>query len=270
MPGRNAEQRPIGRAEHVLDQILRLHTAHDEPTIIDTSGGDLGIWKGAKLRPRTVLDLRERPGIPGALQGTWLDLPRLVAHGSHHAALWDPIHVTGAGSNGRFARYVAEGNPINGDNITHLFQPFLESVRPVLDQQRGTLVVKLVDVNHSGSQQWQAFELWRVAQERGWLACSYVAVPRIAMGPDPKWRRQYSLPNGVTFWLVFHPMAKCPQQAGLPRIRHHRCVVCGTPFLAQPTAKTCSPACRQRAYRQKANPTRRVAPQTASGPKPDR
>ena len=237
-----AEQRPIPSDEYFLDSLIRLHTALDDPIILDCSGRASSLWKG-RLRPSSVLDLRPFPGVTHV--GNWLSLPTLFAAGSIDCAVWDPIHAPDAGKRGRYARYVADEAPVKGKDVVQLFRPFLEAVRPVLDPHRGTLVVKIADVNHANGYRFQAADLWRIAQELGWRACGRVSTSRPPAGDDPKWIAQFSLPTGVTDWLVFHVAARCPQRAGLPRPRNHRCLVCGKPFRARADAKTDSPACRK-------------------------
>jgi hypothetical protein len=241
-----AQQRPILPHEYFLDSLIRLHTALDDPIILDCSGRASGLWL-ARLRPTFVLDLRPFPGVTHV--GNWRDLPALFAPKSIDCAVWDPIHVPNANPRGRYGRYVADEAPVKGKNVVHLFAPFLVAVRPILDPHRGTLVVKMADINTANAYQWQAFELWKTAQDLGWHLCGRVGVERPPAGDDPKWIRQFSMPTGVTDWLVFHVAARCPQRIGLPRPRNHRCLVCGKPFRARSDAKTCSPAHRQALHR---------------------
>jgi hypothetical protein len=240
-PIRDAEQRPIGANEHVLDKLYRLHCALDWPSVIDSSAGKLSVWNGAQLRPEVAIDIEPRH--PGVVEADWLEQPRLYLPGRFHGALWDPIFVPNAG-NGIVGSYRSDRNLVKGKNIVALFQPYLEAVRPILDPRRGTLVVKMIDLYTAGSDfQPQVFELWRIARELEWKSCGYLTTPRGA-AVDPKWKRQRSLPIDVTWWLVFHVADRCPQKLGLPRPTHHRCVVCGTAFLARSIARTCSDKCR--------------------------
>lgn len=237
-----AQQRPIVPAEYFLDSLIRLHTALDDPLILDCSGRASGLWQG-RLRPSFVLDIRSFPGVTHV--GNWLDLPTLFAACSIDCAVWDPMHAPDAGKKGRYGRYRAEEFLVKGKNIVPLYRPFLEAVRPVLDPLRGTLICKIAELNHGNDYAAQAFELWRIALDLGWRYCGRVCIPRPPSGDDPKWIAQFSMPVGATDWLVFHVAPRCPQRVGLPRPRNHRCLVCGRPFRARSDAKTHSPGCRR-------------------------
>jgi len=246
-----AQQRHIPPDEYFLDSLIRLHTALDDPIILDCSGRASGLWEG-RLRPTFVLDIRSFPGVTHV--GNWLDLPTLFAANSTDCAVWDPIHVPDAGKNGRYARYRADDFPVKGKTIVPLFRPFLEAVRPTLDPQRGTLICKIAELNHGNGYAAQAFWLWRIALELDWRYCGRVCISRPPAGDDTKWISQFSMPVGATDWIVFPAAKRCPQRRGLPRPRNHRCLVCGKPFRGRADAQTHNPTCRKALSRRRAVP----------------
>ena len=111
MTGSLPQQRPISPREYFLDSLIRLHTALDDPIILDCSGRASGLWQG-RLRPAHVLDLRPFPGVTHV--GNWLQLPSLFPPKSIDCPVWDPIHAPDAGKGGRYGRYVADEAPVRG------------------------------------------------------------------------------------------------------------------------------------------------------------
>jgi hypothetical protein len=133
-----------------------------------------------------------RPETKPDVVGDWNRLDELFGPDSFDVVIWDPPHITDAGlglvgTRAWADRYGTRSPGLRAVSNCHLFAPFLESARMVLDPKHGTLIVKLADQVHAGQLQWQPFELRRVAGELGWLACDYQV--RVRPQPiDPKWQ----------------------------------------------------------------------------------
>jgi hypothetical protein len=234
-----------------LGELLALHAVRGP--VLDASWGSGGIWSAALLERYRPTRLDARPDTTPDVVGDWNQLADLFAASAFSTAIWDPPHITDAGSGlvgeGSWAaRYGTRGPGLRADSVCHLFAPFLSSVRQVLDTRRGTLLVKLGDQVHQSALQWQPFELRRVALELGWLTCDYQVRVR-AQPLDPKWSRQHHVRRGVTFWMAFHTGPRCPNP-GLDLVRV--CAGASDGHLFRPRRRdqlTCSDRCRQRRRR---------------------
>jgi hypothetical protein len=242
--------------------------------VLDPSWGSGGIWSRALLERYRPTRLDARPQTRPDLVGDWDRLGELFPPAAFVTAVWDPPHISDAGGGlvgeaSWAARYGTRSPGLRADSVSHLFRPFLLSVRQVLDPRRGTLLVKLGDQVHSGQLQWQPFELRDVALELGWLACDYQVRVR-AQPIDPKWQTQRHVRRGATFWLVFHTGPRCPNP-GLDLVRV--CAGAADGHLFRPRRRdqlTCSDPCRQRLHRQRQSPDTIAAVTAPTMPKPTR
>src|SRR5437870_1916896 len=99
---------------------------------------------------------------------TWLatgtSLASLFPPASFDVVVWDPPHVSDAGSgivgHGDWGdRYGTLTPGLKGRTITPLFVPFLEAARAVLQPSTGIVLAKIADQVHSGERQWQFIDL---------------------------------------------------------------------------------------------------------------
>jgi hypothetical protein len=235
----------------ILAELLALHAAPGP--VLDASWGSGGIWPRRLLDHYRPLRLDARPETQPDVVGDWNRLGELFPSSAFATALWDPPYLSDAGAGlvgaaSWGARYGTRGPGLRGKSVCHLFEPFLASVRQVLDPARDTLIVKLGDQVHQGQLQWQPFELRRVALELGWLACDYQVRVR-AQPLDPKWKAQRHARRGATFWLAFHTGPRCPNP-GLDLVRV--CAGATDGHLFRPRRRdqlTYSDRCRQRRHR---------------------
>ncbi len=76
------------------------------------------------------------------------------------AIVFDPPHVSDAGHGivgaAEWAdRYGTRSPGLRGDNIAHLFPPFLVAARAVLQPETGSMLAKIADQVHTGTKQLQ-------------------------------------------------------------------------------------------------------------------
>jgi hypothetical protein len=259
VPKSARRRRPPSRSDPaILAELLALHAAPGPG--LDASWGSGGIWSRALLERYRPTRLDARPETRPDLVGDWNQLHELFPPAAFATALWDPPHLNDAGASGLVGgrgwgdRYGTLAPGLRGtDSVCHLFEPFLASVRQVLDPYRGTLIVKLADQVHSGMLQWQPFELRRIALELGWLACDYQVRVR-AHPPHNTTKTQRHVRRGATFWLVFHTGPRCPNP-GLDLVRV--CAGATDGHLFRPrrpnhlTCDACGPTGRKRKSRKK-------------------
>jgi hypothetical protein len=239
----------------ILGEALAFH-AVDGP-VLDASWGYGRIWSQALLERYhpTRLDIRPLNGVD--VVGDWNALGEIFAPTHFVTALWDAPHLPDAGANGlvggrgwgdQYGTYTpGVGADLRAKSICGLFEPFLTSVRQVLDPTDGTLIVKISDTVHAGELQWQPFRLWQTALDYQWTPCDYQVRQR-AQPIDPKWRKQYHFRRGATHWMVFHTGLTCPGR-GVDLVR--TCPGCGGFFRPRRRDQaTCGDRCRQRRHRE--------------------
>jgi hypothetical protein len=237
----------------ILAELLALHAIGDR--VFDASWGHGRIWDSARLGRYQPTRLDIRPETTPDAVGDWNQLADLSAPASFDVVVWDPPHITDAGAglvgSGEWANlYGTRGLGLRAINVCHLFAPFLQAARAVLEPRAGTLVVQLADQVHAGVLQWQPFELRKIACQLGWLACDYQVRVR-AQPVDPKWQVQHHVRRGATFWLAFHTGRRCPNP-GLDLVRV--CAGASDGHLFRPGRRdqlTCSDRCRQHLHRQR-------------------
>ena len=234
----------------MLAELLELH-AVARPRILDATYGAGAIWGRLPIRRHVIkVDAQPLPGLD--LVADWRELPQHFAQGSIDVLIWDPIHVSDVGrSSRRYGRYVASQHPVEGSSVAHLYPDFLEVAAQLVKPRTGIVLAKLCDQVHNGRQQWQVFAFVSEAQRRGWTACDYSLVWRPNPGDDPKHRRKYHARNAWAWWIVLRHGPIC-HGPGV-RLQHElTCQGCGRTFPSRRAdTVTCSPACRQRAYRRR-------------------
>jgi hypothetical protein len=90
--------------------------------------------------------------------GDWNHLADLFGPDSFDVVVWDPTHITDAGrglvGDGSWAdRYGTRSPGLRAVSVCHLFAPFPEAARVVLEPRHGTLIVKPADQVHAGQLQ---------------------------------------------------------------------------------------------------------------------
>jgi hypothetical protein len=231
---------------HLVRALLGLH-AVSNPRILDASYGRGGIWRGLPYKP-TRLDARELADVD--VVGNWNALASLFPPASFDVVVWDPPHVTDAGSGIVGAddwadRYGTLSPGLKGASIAPLFAPFLEAARAVLQPATGIVLAKIADQVHDERRQWTFVDLVLAARVAGFTSCDYAVKPH-SSPTDPKWKNAFHL-RSPTFWLVLRNGPSC-HGPGVGRLRI--CVVDGIAFKAKRRdAMTCSDRCRQRRRR---------------------
>jgi hypothetical protein len=243
----------------ILSQLFGLHYYH-EPIILDATWGGGRMWKGCPYQPTTRFDMRPMPGVD--VVGEWDQLPSVFPPSAFQAVVWDPPHQTDGGIHalgGEWAdAYGTAGDGVRGyPNINHLYVPFLEAARAILQPEVGTIVVKIADQTHGGVQHLQAVDFVIACRSAGWTVCEMLPKMRRPGPNDPKWRRQLHVRKAWSYWICAHPGPRCPA-VGVALVRP--CEGCGRDFRAQrSTAKYHDGACRERArYRRNLTLSRSV------------
>jgi hypothetical protein len=238
---------------HILAELLALHAVGTR--MLDASWGHGRIWGSSLLERYRPTRLDIRADTDPDVVGDWNELAGQFPPASFDVVVWDPPHITDAGrglvgAGGWADRYGTHSRGLRALNVCHLFAPFLEAARSVLEPRTGTLIVKLADQVHAGRLQWQPFELRNVASASGWLPCDYQV--RVRSQPlDPRWTVQHHVRRGATFWLALHTGSRCPNP-GLELLRV--CAGATDGHLFRPRRRdqlTCSDRCRQRRHRRK-------------------
>lgn len=232
----------------ILSQLFGLHYYH-EPIILDASYGGGRMWRGCPYQPTSRLDRRMLPGVD--VVGDWDHLGELFLPGQFQVVVWDPPHQTDGGVGalgGDWAdAYGTAGLDVQRrPNINHLYAPFLESARAVLQPEVGTIVVKIADQTHGGVQHLQAVDFVIACRTLGWTVCEMVPKMRRPGPFDPKWRRQLHMRKAWSYWICAHPGPRCPA-VGVNLVQS--CPGCGRDFRAKrSTAKSCGGRCRSRKH----------------------
>lgn len=231
----------------ILDELLVLH-AVEHPRILDASWAHGRIWRGSRYRP---VRFDARVELQVDVVGDWNNLGEYFEAGSFDVVVWDPPHINDAGHGIVGAAswadtYGTRTAGLQGDNINHLFAPFLASAQTVLTPGCGLVIAKIADQVHSGARQWQPFDFVFSARAAGFTPCDLVVKARSSSLTDPKWARQYHA-RSATFWIVLRNGPSCTGPGvGLLRI----CEGCGRAFRSKRRdARTHNAACRQRLHR---------------------
>lgn len=230
----------------ILSQLFGLHYYH-EPIILDATYGGGRMWQGCPYQPTTRFDRRALPNVD--VVGEWDQLGVLFGPSAFQVIVWDPPHQTDGGvhalGGGWSDAYGTAGLGVKGfPNINHLYAPFLEGARAVLQPEVGTVVAKIADQTHGGVQHLQAVDFVIACRAAGWTVCEMVPKMRRPGPLDPKWRRQLHIRKAWSYWICAHPGQRCPA-VGVALVQP--CESCGRDFRAQRSdARTCSGACRER------------------------
>lgn len=213
----------VGR---VLAHLVELHFDGGQACKLDITAGTncSGVWRGSGYRPDIRFDKRALPGID--VVGDWQDLPRLFDAGTIDLVLADPPHQTAGGDGalgGEWAERFGTADAVLHayQNVSHLFAPLLEAVRPILHPRRGTFVMKMADQSRSnGHAQLQAIDFVNAARGTGWDVCHFQPIFTGNKADDPRWLRQIVLRKTHCYLIVAHPnrchadgiirSAKCP------------------------------------------------------------
>jgi hypothetical protein len=231
----------------IVSTLLALH-AVPNPRILDASYGRGVLWRGLPFRP---VRMDRRAGLHVGVVGDWNDLGSLFAPASFDVVVFDPPHISDAGSGivgdgGWGDRYGTRGAGLESANVAHLFTPFLEAARLVLEPGTGIVLAKIADQVHGSARQWQDVLLVNAALAAGYTACDRVVKAHGGLPDDPKWLTQYHM-RSPTSWIVLRNGPSC---VGPGRSRLHVCQVCSVHFRARrQDAVTCSGRCRQRRRR---------------------
>ena len=143
--------------------------------------------------------------------------------------------------------YGTRTDRLRAASIAHLYQPFLEAAKAVLEPNTGIVLAKIADQVHCGAQQWQHLEFILAGRELGYTACDYDVKPRAGGIQDPKWTHRYHVRKPWSYWIVLPNESSC-RGPGAALVRS--CEVCGSAFKASRSdASTCSARCRQRRHR---------------------
>jgi hypothetical protein len=133
-------------------------------------------------------------------------------------------------------------------NINHLFRPFLEAARLVLDPRVGCVIAKIADEARSGGrQQLQHVAFVNTAVELGWDVCEVQPLFTGIKPDDPRWLRQIRMRKSHVYWIVCHPQ-RC---RGDGIVRSATCPGCGRRYAPRrKDQRTCGrDNCRQRRSR---------------------
>ncbi len=236
---------PKSTDSSILGHLIALHST-EPPRILDSSYGRGGIWKGCPYRPTVRLDKRSLRCVD--VVGDWNDQSKLFAPASFEVDVWDPPHQTDGGDRALGGdwgdRYGTADPELRGHrNINHLFGPFLEAARAVLDPRTGLLVAKIADQVHGGKLHLQADDYVAAAKADGWTVCA--KIPRFSgiKPPDPKNNRQLHVRQSWSYWIAAHP-GPC-RAVGL--VLAENCPSCGDRYAPRRRdQRTCGRArCRQ-------------------------
>jgi hypothetical protein len=234
----------------IVGQLLGLHYAQ-VPSLLDASWGGGRLWRGCPYQPTTRLDRRAMPEVD--VVGDWDHLGELFQPHAFEVVVWDPPHQTDGGVHALGGDWPAAYGTAGLDvqrrpNINHLYAPFLEAARAVLQPTAGTVLVKIADQTHNGVQHLQAVDFVLACRASGWTVCEMVPKMRRPGPLDPKWRRQLHVRKAWSYWICAHPGPRCPA-VGVSLVQ--TCAGCGRDFRAQRShAKTCGRAgCQSRVYR---------------------
>lgn len=231
----------------ILERLLAIHHAPNT-LVVDLSGGLRRLWTNALLERYRPLfldnDLSKRPDIIGDWNEQHLDFAR----GSVGTEVWDPPMMSDdRGRLGYAQKYGTGTAKLKGARaVIQQFGPLLDSSSYALIPGRGTLICKMADQVHDEALQWQPYELWKIATERGWYACDRKERAR-AQPPHNTTITQRHIRRGTTHWLVFHNFEGC---AGSGIAVQRRCLGCGELFpVTRRDRQTCGDTCRQRVSR---------------------
>jgi len=236
----------------LIGQLLGLHYPH-VPRVLDATWGYGRIWRGCAYQPTVRFDMRPLPMVD--VVGDWSELPRHFAPGSFEVIAWDPPHQTDGGAHALGGHDWADGYGTAGEgvrgyaNVTHLYGPFLDAARPLLDPRAGLLLCKLADQVHMGLQHLQAVDFVVAARTAGWTVCEMVPKLRRPGPMDPRWRRQFHVRKAWSYWICAHPGPRCPA-VGVALVRPCEREGCPRTFRASHSdAMYCSQACQKRVWR---------------------
>lgn len=236
----------------LLRSLIGLHAVGDR--ILDATYGHGGFWKGLPYQP-VAIDIRDQlPGLDHG--GSWRHLARLFPPSSFDVITFDPFHISDAGVGSLLGRrYAAAEDPVKGEDVSHLFRPFLEQARAVIQPETGVVIAKIADQVHSQRQRLQHVDFINTARELGWTVCECIPKGRLTVMPHNTTKTYQHLRKDCAYWILLRAGPSCVGP-GVPKGYLRICQVAdcprrGKPFIAQrKDARICSDRCRQRRHRQ--------------------
>jgi hypothetical protein len=194
---------------------LTLH-APSEPRILDVTFNQGKMWRGLPWQPHR-LDINPARDVDTV--GSFLELSHLFGPDSFDALVFDPPHVTEAGSGGVMGgnyadRYGTRTEGYDGASIAPLFAPFLAEARKVLAPS-GVILAKLADQVHRGRYRWQHVDFINAVEAEGMTACDlFMKISLARRGlVDPRWRNVFHARQVHTYWIVVRNGSSCMRPA---------------------------------------------------------
>lgn len=133
---------------------------------------------------------------------------------------FDPPHVANAGSTGIVGSEGAWGSRFgnsselvhgNGNEISHLFVPFLIEAQRVLVKNTGIVIAKIADQVTSGTYHFQHVDFINACHEVGFRPCDLYLTIAWSRGGlnDPKWAHVRHARQVHCFWIVARNGKSC-------------------------------------------------------------
>jgi len=196
-----------GNDSQALDILLRLH-APPSPTILDCTWGRGVMWRKITLQPHIKTDRQILDGVNCVADFRALPFQK----DSVDVIVFDPPHLPADADSPRSSKILSGpyGTGPPGDNVSRLFDPFLQEAKRVL-QPEGIILAKIADLVHNHRYQWQHVSFIEAARRSGMTPCDCLIKVNSPSGNliSGKWRTQYHLRKAHCYWIVVRNSHRC-------------------------------------------------------------
>jgi SAM-dependent methyltransferase len=200
------ESRPVSVIESDAEALVTLIGLHapPQPRILDVTYNTGAMWNGTPFGP-TRMDINPTFKDMGLCDITADCRAMPFDDESYEVIVFDPPHITDAGSDSVMGQRYGS---LEGDNISEIFQPFLQEAHRVLTPD-GIVLVKICDAVHAGRHQWQHVDLLEDAWALDFTACDVQIKVNRHDPVEGNWLTVRHVRNAHAFWIVLRKGDNC-------------------------------------------------------------